>query len=89
MLCWGHSRRSWINLLDVGSSNGGNGGKETELFGRILRRIAYDRHVQAAASGSVALVLQDINPTFTTDFVFKNGKVRLLNPCANAGSWLP
>jgi hypothetical protein len=51
------SRRSWINLLDVGSSNRGNGGKETELFGRILRRIAYDRHGQAAASGSVALVL--------------------------------
>jgi hypothetical protein len=44
-------------LLDVGLSHGGNGGKETELFGRILRRIAYDRHVQAAASGSVALVL--------------------------------
>jgi hypothetical protein len=52
-----HSRHSWINLLDVGLSNGGNGGKETELFGRILRRLAYDQHVQAAASGSVALVL--------------------------------
>jgi hypothetical protein len=44
-------------LLDVGLSNGGNGGKETQLFGRILRRIAYDRDVQAAASGSVPLVL--------------------------------
>ena len=39
------------NLLDVGLSNGGNGGKETELFGRILRRLAYDRHVQAAGGG--------------------------------------
>ena len=85
MLCWVPFQALVDQLAGCGISNGGNGGKETELFSRILRRIAYDRHVQAAASGSVTLVLQDINPTFITDFVFKNGKVRLLDPCANAG----